>query len=174
MFRARWSVATALAVAVAAASPAAVSRAERILVAPSASLGLPLGPTASLATAISLDRGGLDNRSEPALILDGGLGVGGWRLSAGYGHAAYGDSEILWGTELVGVRATILKTWGRPFNARARETYVGALAVLRIISNHDEVGVGVDFGALYRIDGPTDHGRLMPYVAIDAGRFFAF
>ncbi len=147
-------------------------RADRLLLAPSASLGLPIGPSASLATATSLAGSGLTWSDTPTVILDGSIGVGGWRASLGYGVACYGDA-ILLDAGLVGGRVTVLRTWGRPFNARARETYVGTTLVWRVAGKPDDSAWGVDLGALYRVDGPRHSGRLMPYVAIDIGRFLA-
>ena len=154
----------------------------RMVVSPSVGLGLPLGPTASLSTVISLAKNGFDYRrrgvlSEPsisggAVFLDAAVGTGGGRLSIGRGHVDIGGLfNIFEGVDGYGL--SLLRTWGRPFNARAEETYVGP-SCFKLFGDERETSARCDLGVLYRVDGRNKSGRLMPYVSLGVGRFFIF
>jgi hypothetical protein len=62
----------------------------------------------------------------------------------------------------VGAAATLVRTWGDPWNAEKNETYVGPELFVQ-----DKIRIGL--GALIRVDDPDK--RVIPRIEVGIGRF---
>ena len=84
-------------------------------------------------------------------------GSGGGKLSLGVGARAHVDEEDFRGTVGVGLRASLVRTWGSPIGAEPDLTYLGPeldLSVLRI---------NLSLGVLWRVSGNTGSSALFSW-----------
>jgi hypothetical protein len=92
-----------------------------------------------------------------ALLVGLGAGTGGGEARLGYALVSTGS-----GGYAVGAAATLVRTWGDPWNAEKNETYVGPELFVQ-----DKIRIGL--GALIRVDDPDK--RVIPRIEVGIGRF---
>ena len=130
--------------------------------------GTPQVAALTVEGMVSSKRGGFGTEGEflgndliqgKALILGASVGAGGGEVHAGIGKLkGVGMFDSAYGATLMGLR-----TWGDPWNAEPKETYVGPELFIALAS------MRLRLGALYRIDGPEARGRLIPRAALGIG-----
>jgi len=132
--------------------------------------GGPVGAAASLRILHGL---GADVREEGArvkalcalpiphcaqgFLVQAEAGSGGGKLSLGVGARAHVDEEDFRGTVGVGLRASLVRTWGSPIGTEPDLTYLGPeldLSVLRI---------NLSLGVLWRVSGNTGSSALFSW-----------
>ncbi len=154
-------------------------RGDRLLLAPSASLGLPLGAAASLGTAFQLLDDG-DSTGAPAVFLHGDLGIDVVAISLGLGVAGWNEDDSPspwcfvcppWNALAIGLQATAVRMRDHPITDTPNATYVGP-SLAAWAGNIRSESVTVNIGALFRTDAGGD--RFMPYFALRFGSFFGF
>lgn len=90
-------------------------------------------------------------------LLQADAGTGGGKLSLGVGARARVEEEDFRGTVGVGLRASLVRTWGSPIGTEPDLTYLGPeldLSVLR---------VNLTLGVLWRVSGQTGASALFSW-----------
>ena len=90
-----------------------------------------------------------------ALLVGLGAGTGGGEGRLGYAFVKSGS-----GGYVLGAAATLVRTWGDPWNAEKNETYVGPELFVQ-----DKIRIGL--GALIRVDDPDK--RVIPRIEVGIG-----
>jgi hypothetical protein len=80
-------------------------------------------------------------------LLQADAGSGGAKLSLGLGARARVDEEDFHGTVGVGLRASLVRTWGSPIGTEPGLTYLGPELDLSVVR------VNLGFGVLWRVSG---------------------
>lgn len=95
-----------------------------------------------------------------AFLVGLGAGTGGGEARLGYALVSTGS-----GGYAVGAAATLVRTWGDPWNAEKNETYVGPELFVQ-----DKIRIGL--GALVRVDDPDM--RVIPRIEVGIGHLSGF
>lgn len=130
----------------------------------------PLGAAASLILfhGLAADVREQDGRvkaacAAPLAICGGGFlvetaaGNGGGKLSLGFGARARVEEEDFEGTVGVGVKASLVRTWGSPIGTEAGLTYLGPELDLSIVK------VELTLGVLWRVSGQGGKSALFSW-----------
>jgi hypothetical protein len=84
-------------------------------------------------------------------------GSGGGKLSLGVGARARVDEEDFHGTVGVGLRASLVRTWGSPIGTEPDLTYLGPELDLSVIR------INLSLGVLWRVSGNTGSSALFSW-----------
>jgi hypothetical protein len=84
-------------------------------------------------------------------------GSGGGKLSLGVGARAHVDDEDFRGTVGIGLRASLVRTWGSPIGTEPGLTYLGPELDLSVVR------VNLTLGVLWRVSGTTGSSALFSW-----------
>ena len=90
-------------------------------------------------------------------LVQADAGSGGGRLSLGIGARARVDEEDFHGTVGVGLKASLVRTWGSPIGTEPDLTYLGPELDLSVVR------VNLSLGVLWRVSGHTGGSALFSW-----------
>ena len=150
--------------------PRVSAQAERVVLCPTLAGQAPQVVSLALTCMVSTNKQGFTSiefgpsQTGTVVVVGADLGSGGGKVRAGIGRLELGWLPF---DHAHGATVTVLRTWGDPWNARAKETYVGP----EFFVQAGMVRLGL--GALYRVAGADSRGRLIPSAEIGLGRMWA-
>jgi hypothetical protein len=90
-------------------------------------------------------------------LLQADAGSGGGKLSLGVGARAHVDEPDFRGTVGVGLRASLVRTWGSPIGTEPGRTYLGPELDLSVVR------VNLTLGVLWRVSGDAGSSALFAW-----------